>query len=231
MRIQAFAVVCLLVAASTADADVIEHHLYIPTSLPSAQGWLYQSNGFEESEVFAIVDNLLVMDTMGDGMDGVTFAHYFLSVVHPDVRSAVLRLRARVTAHEHDASRYYLGFFFGGYAPGPGPWFLFGLQENAVYINNSYLQGLDTGMWHEYTVITQGLAPDTQCTLLIDDQIVAVLEGDSPNLITSAFALGDNGRHANARVEIAEVEVTTFDGAPVAVEQRSFSSVKAIFAK
>jgi hypothetical protein len=129
----------------------------------------------------------------------------------------------------HDASEFYRGFFLGGHAPGPGPWFIYGLQDDAVYVNDSYLQDLDTSAWHEYTVITEGFYPDSQSTLLIDGEVAVILTGDSPNGITNAFAFGDIGRHANARVEITEVEITTFDGAPVAIEQMSLSAIKTLF--
>ena len=155
--------------------------------------------------------------------------HYIRHVGDAGVQSAVLRLRARVTDYEHDASEFYRGFFLGGHAPGLGPWFLYGLQDDAVYVNDSYLQDLDTSVWHEYTVITEGFYPDSQSTLLIDGEVAVVLTGDSPNGITNSFIFGDDGRHANARVEIAEVEITTFDGAPVASEQTSLSAVKALF--
>ena len=105
-------IVCLLLAVS-ASAGIIEHHLYTPISLPSAQGWTYQTSGLDEDVVFELVSDVLVMDTMGDGLDGETFAWYVRSVANADVQSAVLRLRARVTDYEHDALEFYRGFFFG----------------------------------------------------------------------------------------------------------------------
>lgn len=222
--------VCFLLV-SAASAGIVEHHVYTPTSLPSAQGWTYQSNGFDEENVFTIVGNLLVMDTMGDGLDGETFVWYLRDVANPAVQSAALRLRARVTNHEHDAQEFYRGFFFGGHAPGPGPWYMYGLQLDAVYVNQDYLQGLDASAWHDFTVFTEGFYPNTQSTLLIDGQVAVIMTGDTLSGITSAFAFGDNGRHANARVEIAEIEITTFDGPPVAVEPVSLSALKALFLK
>jgi hypothetical protein len=230
MRIRNVVIVCLLLA-TTADADIIEHHLYTPTSLPSAQGWTYQSNGFDEEAVFEIVGDVLVMDTIGDGLDGERYVWYLRDVANAGVQSAVLRLRARVTDYEHNASEFYRGFFLGGHTPGWGPWFFYGLQDDAVYVNDSYLQDLDTSAWHEYTVITEGFYPDSQSTLLIDGEVAVVLTGDSPNMINDAFTFGDAGRNANARVEITEVEITTFDGAPVAIEQTSLSALKALFAE
>ena len=228
MRICNVVIACLLLA-STAGAGIIEHHLYTPTSLPSAQGWIYQSNGFDEEDVFELVGDLLVMDTMGDGLDGETFVLDLRDVTNAAVKSAVLRLRARVTNYEHDASEFYRGFFFGGHAPGLGPWYIYGLQVDAVYVNQDYLQDLDTGAWHEYTVVTEGYYPDSQSTLLIDGVEAVILTGDTLSVINSAFAFGDMGRHANARVEISEIEITTFDGDPVAIEQMSLSAVKALF--
>ena len=228
MRIPIVVSVCVLLA-STVSAGIVEHHLYTPTSLPSAQGWIYQSNGFDEEDVFEIVGDLLVMDTMGDGLDGETFVLYLRDVANAAVKSAVLRLRARVTNYEHDASEFYRGFFFGGHAPGSGPWYLYGLQVDAVYVNQDYLQDLDTSAWHEYTVVTEGYYPDSQSTLLIDGVEAVILTGETGSWINSAFAFGDMGRHANARVEISEIEITTFDGSPVAVEQMSLSAIKALF--
>ena len=228
MRIRIVVSIGVLLA-STASAEIVEHHLYTPTSLPSAQGWTYESNGLDEEDVFAIVDDLLVMDTMGDGLDGETFAWYLRDVGDPAVESAVFRLRARLTSYENDALEFYRGFDFGGHVPGPGPWYSYGLQTDAVYVNQDYLQDLDTSAWHEYTVVTEGFYPDTQSTLLIDDVEAAVMTGDTTGGITNAFVFGDNGRHANARVEISEIEVTTFDGPPVKVEQKSLSAVKALY--
>ena len=228
MHIRNVVIVCLLLA-TTAGADIIEHHLYTPTSLPSAQGWVYQSNGFDEEAVFEIVGDVLVMDTIGDGMDGETYVWYMRDVANAAVKSAVLRLRARVTDYEHNASEHYRGFFLGGHAPGSGPWFIYGLQDDAVYVNDGYLQDLDTSAWHEYTVITEGVYPDSRSTLLIDGEKAVVLTGDSPSIINNAFAFGDMGRNANARVEITEVEITTFDGAPVAIEQTSLSAIRELF--
>lgn len=228
MRIRIVVSICVLLA-STASAEIVEHHLYTPTSLPSAQGWSYETIGLDEEDVFEIVGDLLVMDTMGDGLDGETFAWYLRDVADPAVESAIMRLRVRVTSYEHDAMEFYRGFVFGGHAPGPGPWYNYGLQADAVYVNQDYLQDLDTSTWHEYTVITEGFYPDTQSTLLIDGIEAVVMTGDTTGGITNAFVFGDNGRHANARVEISEIEITTFDGPPVAVEQKSLSAIKALF--
>jgi hypothetical protein len=219
-----------MILATTALGGILEHHHYTPSSLPSAQGWTFESNGFSESEVFALVDGLLVMNTMSAGMDGETHVWYMRSVANPDNQSAVFSLRARVTAYENDPSEYFRGFFLGGYAPGPGPWLVFGLQPGAVFVDDQHLADLDTEDWHEYTVVTQGLYPDTSTTFLVDGVVVAELTGDiQSGGITGSFAFGDMGRHANARVEISEMELMTFDGEPVADEPVTLSQFKSFF--
>jgi hypothetical protein len=219
-----------VLVAATAAAGIIEHHVYTPTTLPSAQGWTFQSNGFDESDVFSIVGDVLVMDTIGSSFGGeLHFAHYIRSVGDPDLQSAVLQIRARVTAYEFESPQYDRGFIFGGHAPGWGPWYLYGLQDGAVYVDSDHLQDLDTSAWHDYTVVTEGYHPDSQSTLLIDGEEVVVMTGDTSGAILDAFAFGDHGLNSNARVEISRIELTTFNGAPVATESVTLTSIKSLF--
>ncbi len=223
--------VCLLLA-TTASAGIVEQHLYTPTSLPSAQGWTYDTNVFDEDDIFSIDGGVLVMDTLGSGLGGdLHFAQYLMPVSSENVYSAVLQIRARVTDYEFQTPQDTRGFMFGGHAPGWGPWYQYGLQPDAVYVDSSRLQDLDTTQWHEYTVIAEGLYPGSQSTLLVDGEEVVVMTGDTGSVISSAFAFGDMGWNDNARVEISRVALTTFNGEPVAVEQTTLSAVKALFAQ
>jgi hypothetical protein len=222
--------VCLLLAA-TASAGIVEHHLYTPTSLPSAQGWTYNTNGDDEDDIFSIEGDVLVMDTIGSSLGGdLRFSQYLMPVSSENVNSAVLQIRARVTDYEFQAPQDTRGFTFGGHAPGWGPWYQYGLQPDAVYMNSSRLQDLDTTQWHEYTVIAEGFYPESRSTLLVDGELVVVMTGDTGSVISSAFAFGDMGWNDNARVEISRVELTTFNGEPVAVELTTLSAIKALFA-
>lgn len=230
MRIPIIAIACLFVA-STASAAIVEHHLYTPTSLPSAQGWTYQSTGLNEEAVFEIVDDLLVMDTMGAGFGGESLTYYLREFTNVAAQSAVLRLRVRLTDYQHDPVSRFLGFTFGGQVPSWGSWIIYGLQIDAVYTNREYLQDLDTSAWHEYTVVTEGNSQDSQSTLLIDGVEVFTMAGGTDSMINNTFVFGDMGRHANARVEISEIEITTFDGDPVEVERVSLSDIKARYLK
>jgi len=230
MRIRNFVLTFLLVAA-TASAGIIGHHLYVPTSLPSAQGWNYQSSGLDEAEVFTIIDGVLVMDTMGSGFGESTRALYQRDVAYPGTQSAVFRVRARVTDHQDGGLSQYRGFGIGGHTPGLSWLYLFGLDESAIHVNRTLLRTLDTSVWHDYTVITEGQAPDSRSTLLVDGEVIVVAAGEADGIVFNEFVLGDLASHANARAEISEMEITVFAGAPVAVEATSLSAVKALFSE
>lgn len=219
-----------LILATTASAGIIEHHVYTPTSLPSDQGWeFHTTEGFTEADLFAIVDDLLVMDTMATNFNYLNTHFYSRSVDHPEIASARLHLRARVIDHALGAAPFYRGFGFGGHAPGFGPQHIYGLEDAALYVNDAYLIDLDATAWHDYEVITEGYHLDAVSTLLIDGEVATITTGDAPGALDSTFIFGDLGTYANARVEISELELITYDSAPVATESHSLSAIKSLF--
>ncbi|MBD3221944.1 hypothetical protein GF314_11955 [bacterium] len=226
-------VIALLVMGtllSFAHADIVTHHLYTPTSLPSEQGWTFASSGLDEADVFTLGDGVLIMDTMGSGYSGLPFVYYTYSVDADEAFSATFRVRARVIASEALPHAYPPGFHFTGWVPSWGYRYLFGLDEQDLSLRNLTILDLDTSQWHDYVLVTEGYHPDGEATLLVDGVEVAFDESMEDGAINNLFAFGDVGFSANAHVEIAEIEITTFTDTPVAVQATTLSAIKALFA-
>jgi hypothetical protein len=111
MRRRALACLSVVLAAVPATGEILEHVVFTPTSLPSDQGWSFHGNDFEEGEVAAIVDGVLVLDTMDGTINGGHTAFYRLTLpLHEEARFLTCRIRARVLQTEHADASWHRAF-------------------------------------------------------------------------------------------------------------------------
>lgn len=226
-------IACLLTTAVAmpATAEIIETILYTPTSLPSAQGWTYEGLELEEHDVFSLVDGVLVMDTMGTPMQSLIQALYkYDTGEFVDAQGAVIRWRARVTDSESMPHTYHHGFGFSAWSLTSWfQWYWFSLDLEHLYTGHLPSLDLDTSVWHDYVLTCSHTSPDSPLELYIDGQQVAYHPDEHNGAIRNTIFFGDRGWLANARVEIAEIEITLTTDAPVQTHQTTLSHLKSLF--
>jgi len=224
--------ICLLVTAlaAPAGAEILEHIVYTPTSLPSAQGWTFGSQNLDEDEVFSLQDGVLVMDTMGSPIDETTWVTYTYQVPqHADAAGAVVRWRARVTASEAQPHAYPQGFFFSGWPLASWyNWYWFNLDSDRLYSSNLPIQELDATAWHDYLLTCTQVGGERDIELTVDGETVAYPPDSFSGALSGVVIFGDMGLDANARVEIAEIEIIVSTDA-VPTQSASLSSLRRRF--
>lgn len=221
----------LVVLAAPATAEVLAHIVYSPTSLPSAQGWEYLGENLAEQDVFRVADGVLIMDTMGTSMGTMSWAMYSYGLAaHPDATHATVRWRLRVIEAESLAHPYYHGFSFAGWPLDTYfAWYPFNIDDAGVYLGPVPLQDLDTTVWRDYVLSCSLDGSQGALELLVDGQAIAYPADQAEGALRRTVLFGDEFWHANAHVEIAEIEITIMTEAPVATESRSLSAIKALF--
>ena len=230
MRRQLMACLTIGLIAAAASAEILEHIVYTPTSLPSEQGWEFVSLHFEESEVASIQDGVLVFDTMAGDVGGSDQAWYVLELTdYPDADFVTVTVRTRIADYEYAAGSWHMAFSLAAIyfvPPNPNPWF--GLAPAHVWLNGETIVDHDGTAWHDYTV-TIDIADNETHELAIDGTVIGDFSANSGTSYGHAVIVGDRGTFSNARAEIAMISVVISSGAPVAVEPMSLSAIKALF--
>lgn len=221
----------LAVLALPATAEVLAHIVYTPTSLPSAQGWQYIGDGLEEQDVFSVADGVLIMDTMGTGMGGTPMAMYMYQFDESfDAGVATIRWRLRVTDAENRPHPYFRGFSFSAWPfDSFSVWYRFNLDDAGIYVEQWPVQELDTTVWRDYTLRCNLDEWPGTLELLVDGQAIPYPTDGIQAAIRRAIVFGDEGYHANARVEISEIEIIIATDASVATERHSLSAIRSLF--
>lgn len=220
----------MLGAAGVACATTLAEIHYRPTSLPSDQGWSYVTDGWRpESDIFALADDLLVVDSLGDGVWFFEYERdlpYDAAVTHV---SATMRARVAATESGGSAPGSYaltLGFTYGP-PGGAGHTAMIALSTTEVEIvSGDETLPLDTTAWHDYTLsadLTSG-----QCALFVDGASVAQWSSQ-PWPDARLVRFGDGVSPHNVHAEIGSVDVWLTDDGAVAAESRAWSAVKGLF--
>jgi len=221
----------LVVLAMPTTAEVLAHIVYTPTSLPSAQGWEYIGDGLAEQDVFSVADGVLIMDTMGTGVGGTPMAMYMYQFDESfDAGVATIRWRLRVTDAENQPHPYFRGFSFSAWPFNSfSEWYVFNIDDAGIYVEQRPLQDLDTTVWRDYTL--RCILDDWPGTveLLVDGQSIPYPADEYHGGLSRTIFFGDRGYHANARVEISEIEIIVATDAPVATERHSLSAIRSLF--
>ena len=87
-------------------------------SLPSAQGWTYNTTGQTEATIFSVSGTTLHQNSMGTGLGpgGTAFQNYTLDNVVDPTKPFTLEVQARVLESETlDAGGFGFGVFTGTY--------------------------------------------------------------------------------------------------------------------
>lgn len=221
----------LVILATPAMAEVLAHIVYTPTSLPSAQGWQYIGQDLEEQDVFSVADGVLIMDTMGTGVGGTPMAMYRYQFDESfDTGIATVRWRLRVTDAENRPHPYFRGFSFSAWPFNSFfVWYRFNLDDAGIYVEQWPVQELDTTDWRDYTLRCNLDGWPGTLELLVDGQSIPYPTDGIHGAARRSIFFGDESYHADARVEISEIEIIIATDAPVATERHSLSAIRSLF--
>jgi len=176
------------------------------TSLPSAQGWGYESTGqvANESSVFSIANGALMQNTMGIGLGLPGSSVYRLYNQIDPTLPFTLSVRARVVEDEStDFSRpfgFSIAAFTGTEEVG------IGLSSKSIQTVDGIMRGadpiaFDTTQFHTYQLLVR---PGLGYELYVDSNLFT--SGSAfPLVYPNSLLLGDGTGAANARAEITSL--------------------------
>jgi len=177
-------------------------------SLPSTQGWAFESSGghasLNESDVMTLSSSVLTSDSLGEGLSGSAHAMYTRYNDLNDTGLITASWRLRILDSEGYVGNYF-GFAVtmkvGNEVYGVG----FG--ESIIQTHNyTTVSSLDNSGFHDYRI--EATPGNLTYDFYIDDALVA-----SPNVTISTTALnrlsfGDSTGGANAHAEITSFTVS-----------------------
>ena len=200
-------------------------------SLPSAQGWAYNTGGVAATEALAwsVGGGVLALNTMpyNVGLTGQgTSSFYSQSGVVNNFESIVIRMRARVLEWEGDGSSSVGGCLAFGFTQGATLWAM-GITTspsriyniNGVILSSAY----DNTQFHDYRL---EWTPPSSVRFYVDGTLI------STNSVGFAQALnriyfGDATGASNAHAEITQYEF--LQGAATATPSTSWGRLKSLY--
>jgi hypothetical protein len=211
MKTRLFALAALAACGGTALAAPI---VTIQTdSLPSAQGWSYQTSGLHagtaEVNAFTPGATSLTINTMGAGLNMTSSflgARNFIGESALNSSSTVtISMRARVVSSE--VSLYHYGF--GTSVQGGGRWMGFGLSTTSITYTDLQTQtasmlGFNPTQWNDYRMV--GNWSTGQFQMFVNDQLVRTASMGSQHMDANVF-IGDSTGTANANVQFSDFSV------------------------
>lgn len=212
MKTRLLAVAALAACGGTALATPI---VTIETnSLPSEQGWSYQTNGLHtgtaEVNAFTPGASSLTINTMGAGMNLTSSflgARNFIGESAINSSSVVtIAMRARVVSSE--VSLYHYGF--GTSVQGGGRWMGFGLSSSAITytdleVQNASSLGFNPTQWNDYRMVGNWSTGTFQ--MFVNNQLVRTANMGWQSMDANVF-IGDSTGTANANVQFSDFAVS-----------------------
>ena len=200
MPIVRLATTITLALAINTSAAAISISLDFNT-LPSAQGWTYNSNGPAEADVFSVTGTRLVQNTLGTGF---TYAEYAMpGVVDPET-AFLMTVRARVIASQEvpnpvgtSPATAFIAYLYTG-TEGFGV----GLNMNAIHapFGSGLITPLDTTLFHDYRI--EG-TPGVSTRIFVDGVLLAH-QLPPLNSAANTLGLGNGSGFEKGHVEITE---------------------------
>jgi hypothetical protein len=173
-------------------------------TLPSSQGWTYESDGSVAIESSAWTPGLgvLTLDTMpyGTGLPGFgTSSFYVRSGVVNDVEAVTIELRGRILEYENGGGPVLGTGFCFGFAQGSVGWTMgitaLGVCDaNGAMLSTAY----DTHSFHDYRV---EWAPPLTVRYYIDGTLIATDVGGAARPESIVY-FGDDAESSNAHAQI-----------------------------
>jgi hypothetical protein len=162
------------------------------TRLPSTQGWsFYTDTGLPEANFFSIAGGTLVQNTLGiGGGSGQGYASYGMPDVITTGGPFWISARAKLTAEEYFDN--HNGFGFAGQVG--NRYYVFGIGDGEVAINDQQFSGINTRVFHDYVL---AVAASGGFSLYLDGSLA--LTGPSIYVPNGNFLyFGDGTQGANA---------------------------------
>lgn len=191
------------------------------SSLPSAQGWTFSTNGASESDVFSVSSGVLSQDTLGLGPSaGANYQIYGLLTTDADIS---LTFTARLLSEEGSPTDYGavsagIGFDGFSYAIALRPGEVRDLQ------NNLLSTAFDTSLFHEYELRIQ---PSVGYTVYVDNVLIASVAPSTESPLANYIYFGD-GSALNALGEYSAFAVSQVPlPAPVALITCALAAIAA----
>jgi hypothetical protein len=164
-------------------------------SLPSAQGWTYESSGPLEANVYAVNGTKLLQNTMGTG---ATYADYAIpGIVNPNPPFTIT-VRARVLTSEVTRVASATAFTVWAYTGTEA--FGIGLNTTTIHapFQSGMLHAIDATRFHDYRIEA---IPGVSVSIFVDN-VLLISQAPPLNAAPNVLALGDSGSDENGRAEI-----------------------------
>lgn len=195
------ALMIILFIAGMANAQLIT---YIPTSLPSSQGWTYTSTAPDpaETNIFSVAGSTLFQNSMGIGQK---YAYYkYFPVIDPSL-PYYIDLRARVITNEIFNSLYPYGFCFGAQI---GSFrYVFGITPTAIHYHLGTsaptIVTLDNKIFHDYQL---NMLPGGGWQLFVDGNLAGSAASTWSYSTSAELFFGDGTAQSNAKAELTRYE-------------------------
>jgi hypothetical protein len=204
MKTAFITLMAVIFIAGIASAQLIS---YIPSSLPSSQGWTYTYTQSApdpgETNIYSIDGSTLFQNSIGIGQR-TAFYKYF-PVIDPSL-AYYIDLRARVTMNEIFNSLYPYGFCFGAQIGDVR--YVFGITPTAIRYHLGTtaptIVTLDNTIFHDYRL---NIFPGGSWQLFVDGSLAGSAASAWSYSSTSAEVFfGDGTSLSNARAELTRYE-------------------------
>lgn len=170
------------------------------SSLPSAQGWVYEQQNTiaPEASVFSLNGSTLVQDSRGVGFAGQGENAYRLSGVVDPACSFSMETRARVTDETGNFATNSFGFAFGAILSNGEAHFVgIGTARIEAVSEEFVITAIDNTQFHLYRL---RVVPGVGYDLFVDGTLVG--SGAPAGSAPEGLLLGDSTGGTNARVEV-----------------------------
>ncbi len=172
-------------------------------TLPSAQGWHYESqnNSEVETRVFAVDGSTLHQDSIGVGFQGQGSNRYIIDDVVDPLLPFTVSFRARVLQEEGNVGANSSGFGIAVYSDTNS--YNIGLGAHRIedgYSSRTLSTSIDATIYHDYRLVgIPGVAGD----FFVDDvRIGSVVPFQGDTTGTNSLHIGDRTGGTNARADV-----------------------------
>lgn len=178
------------------------------TSLPSAQGWIYFSDGAPETSIFSLSNGVLVQNTLAGP---ATVERYKLGGVLDPSLPFTIAIRARVLADSGFCPSNPFGFAFS--ATVEEEIYSIGLSTNRIQdvLGNDLSTTADNTVFHDYRL---EVTPGVGYVLFVDGTLLGsgppriIPQPDPDGFLPNHLAFGDSTRCQGALAEVASYRFT-----------------------
>ena len=193
----------LVVAATSTPVALGQLVAELPLDqFPTEDGWIYENSGCTpgpQSDVFFPLGDLMLMDTMGEGLCGYGGSRFEFDLEeYGQIRRGVIQLDLRARVLEHEGGNYF-GFAIGAFLS-EGRSVAIGIAPSLVQFQDFSVQGIDATQWHDYSLVWDVGAESYE--VFVDGSLFAMLPQSSLEW-QSVIHIGDSTGSSNARAEIA----------------------------